>query len=105
MAKSHPYASLKFEKFNWEGGWSSYARLGKNRLENGEFVILQWPDGTFEKVCVDLRHTCTIVSDMGNPAEEHSYAAWTSINHNGSPIDVLLTSIKGLKGSSLKKKD
>lgn len=101
----HPYASLKFEKFRVEGGWNSYDCLGKKHLESGEFLILKWPDGTFEKVSIRVYTHSESVSDMGVPATETHTQAHATIDHGGASLTVRLTSIKGLMGASLKQKD
>jgi hypothetical protein len=96
---------LKFERFTIEAGWTNYDCLGKRRLENNEWLMLQWPDKTTEKVKVDLRKTTKIVDEMGRPAEVHYFTAYTKINHCGSILDIRLTSIKYLKAASLNRFD
>ncbi len=105
MAKSNPYKDLKFEKFNVEGGWSSFDRLGKFRLDDGEFVILQWPDGEYEKVKVSVRRSCEMVQDMGTQAETWYNNAYAKINLHGCPYELRLVEFKNLKGASLKQRD
>lgn len=77
------------------GDWgSSTAVLDGKKLEDGEIVIVKWPDGFLEQIAVTVTKEYGSVSDHGHAYDTISHIAWYITKHRGVRVAVPLDGLE-----------
>lgn len=82
-------------KIDHIGDWgSTNAVLDGKRLEDGEIIIVKWPDGFLEQIAVTIETVYGSVSDHGHECSTISYIAWYITQHRGVRVAVPLDDLE-----------
>ncbi len=65
------------------GSFASYASIGKRRIESGDQLEVQWPDGTVEAITADVRGSSEPYQDHGNTYSMPVTRAYYTQQHHG----------------------
>lgn len=86
------------KKIKFRSDWHSYDMLDGEKLQKGQWLKIQWPNGTSSKELVDTEVTEHVVQDMWNPYTCSTTRAFIKPKYKGHVIKV---HICGLKAESI----
>lgn len=82
-------------RINHIGDWGSYnAVLGDKRINDGDVIIVKWPDGHLEQIAVTVETTYGSVFDHGHESPTICKTAYYITQHRGVRIAVPLDDLE-----------